>query len=68
MRTEMVDRLTMGIPFESSWLNGAQEEARDRVVMADSWVYDRLKEYWDNDFCKCNGQWPLILKAYDVTN
>ena len=44
MRTEMVDRLTMGIPFESSWLNGAQEEARDRVVMADSWVYDRLME------------------------
>tara|TARA_Y100001937_G_scaffold12858_1_gene16661 strand:+ start:446 stop:1018 length:573 start_codon:yes stop_codon:yes gene_type:complete len=68
MRTEMVDRLTMGIPFESSWLNGAQEAAKDRVVMADSWVYDRLKEYWDNDFCKCNGQWPLILKVYDVTN
>ena len=65
MRTEMVDRLTMGIPFESSWINGTQSEAADRVVMADTWVYDRLKEYWDNDFCKCNGQWPLVLKEYD---
>ena len=64
MRTEMVDRLTIGIPFESSWINGTQSEATDRVVMADTWVYDRLKEYWDNDFCKCNGQWPLIIKSY----
>ena len=68
MRTEMVDRLTIGIPFESSWINGTQSEATDRVVMADTWVYDRLKEYWDNDFCKCNGQWPLIIKRYDVAN
>jgi hypothetical protein len=65
METEMVDRLTMGIPFESSWINGIQSKAEDRVVMADTWVYDRLKEYWDNDFCKCNGQWPLVLKEYD---
>jgi hypothetical protein len=65
METEMVDRLTMGIPFESSWINGIQSKAEDRVVMADTWVYDRLKEYWDNDFCKCNGQWPLIIKSYN---
>jgi hypothetical protein len=68
MKTEMVDRLSMGPKFESSWINGSQLEERDRVVMASSWVYDRLKEYWDNDFCKCNGQWPLILKEYDVAN
>ena len=65
METEMVDRLTMGIPFESSWMNGPQSKAEDRVVMADTWVYDRLKEYWDNDFCKCNSQWPLVLKEYN---
>ena len=65
MKTEMVDRLTMGPKFESNWINGDQLEERDRVVMADTWVYDRLKEYWDNDFCKCNGQWPLILKEYN---
>ena len=65
MKTEMVDRLTMGPKFESSWINGTQSEVEDRVVMADTWVYDRLKEYWDNDFCKCNGQWPLVLKEYN---
>jgi hypothetical protein len=68
MRTRLFSRLTMGIPFESSWINGTQSEARDRVVMADSWVHDRLKVYWENDFCKCNGQWPLIIKKYGIEN
>jgi len=68
MRTRMVSRLTMGPKFENSWINGIQTEARESVVMAAPWVYDRLKEYWDNDFCKCNGQWPLIIKRYDVAN
>ena len=68
MKTKMVSRLTMGTKFEPTWINGPQAEARERVVMASPWVYDRLKEYWDNDFCKCNGQWPLIIKEYDVAN
>ena len=68
MKTKMVSRLTMGTKFEVTWINGPQTDERDRVIIADSWVYDRLKEYWDNDFCKCNGQWPLILKKYDVAN
>ena len=68
MKTKMVSRLTMGTKFEPTWINGPQAEARERVVMASPWVYDRLKEYWDNDFCKCNCQWPLIIKEYDVAN
>ena len=68
METGIVDRLTMGIPFESSWINGERAGADDVVVHADTWVYDRLKEYWDNDFCKCNGQWPLIIKSYNSHN
>ena len=64
MKTELVNRLTIGIPFESSWINGPQAKHDDTVILADSWVYDRLKEYWDNVYCKCTGQWPLIIKSY----
>ncbi len=68
MKTELVNRLTIGIPFESSWINGPQAKHDDTVILADSWVYDRLKEYWDNVYCKCTGQWPLIIKSYSKHN
>jgi hypothetical protein len=65
MKTQIVDRTTLGIDYTENWLNGVKMDRWwDKVIQAESWIYDRLKEYQDNHFCKTTGQWPLVLKEY----
>ena len=65
MKIEVTNRNKLGIDYKESWLNGVKmNNWWDSVVKAESWVYDRLKEYQDNHFCKATDQWPLILKEY----
>ncbi len=72
MDTSFVNRYYHTKPFNQTWINGvlrpAGDNILDEVINAEDWVYDRLKEYWDNDYAKCNGMWPLIKKVYSKKN
>jgi len=81
MKTKMVRRQELVPEFEqkkSTFLNNnfkpniltteeGSGEHIDKIIDADSWVYDRLMENMDiGRYATCDGLWPLHLKEYQV--
>jgi len=81
MKTKMVRRQELVSEFDqkkSTFLNNnfrpntlttedGSGEHMDKIIDADSWVYDRLMENMDiGSYATCDGLWPLHLKEYEV--
>ena len=83
MKTKMVRRQELVSEFDqkkSTFLNNnfrpntlttedGSGEHMDKIIDADSWVYDRLMENMDiGSYATCDGLWPLHLKEYQVSD